>query len=45
MLQELFGKIVIPNLTIREIDKEQFEDDPTEFIMSGMESCNTKSRR
>ena len=40
-----FGKIVIPNLTIREIDDEQFEDDPTECIMSDMESCDTESHR
>ena len=33
----MFGKIVIPNLIICEIDKERFGDDPTKFIMSDME--------
>ena len=42
-LREIFGKIVIPILTICEIDKEGFEDDSTEFIMSDMESCNNES--
>jgi len=44
-LREIFVKIVIPNLTIREIDEERFEDDPTEFILSDMESSDTESRR
>eukprot|EP00581_Thalassiosira_minuscula_P013061 CAMPEP_0183727082 /NCGR_PEP_ID=MMETSP0737-20130205/24807_1 /TAXON_ID=385413 /ORGANISM="Thalassiosira miniscula, Strain CCMP1093" /LENGTH=929 /DNA_ID=CAMNT_0025958619 /DNA_START=28 /DNA_END=2817 /DNA_ORIENTATION=- len=44
-LREIFGKIVIPNLTIREIDEERFEDDPAEFILSDMESSDTESRR
>ena len=44
-LREIFGRIVIPNLTIREIDEERFEDDPTEFILSDMESSDTESRR
>lgn len=44
-LREIFAKIVIPNLMIREIDEERFEDDPTEFILSDMESSDTESRR
>ena len=44
-LREIFGRIVIPNLTIREIDEERFEDDPAEFILSDMESSDTESRR
>jgi len=44
-LREIFVKIVIPNLVIREIDEERFEDDPTEFILSDMESSDTESRR
>ena len=44
-LREIFAKIVIPNIMIREIDEERFEDDPTEFILSDMESSDTESRR
>jgi len=44
-LREIFGRIIIPNLTIREIDQERFEDDPAEFILSDMESSDTESRR
>ena len=44
-LREIFGKIIIPNLIIREIDEERFEDDPTEFILGDMESSDTESRR
>jgi exportin-2 (importin alpha re-exporter) len=44
-LREIFGRIVIPNLTVRDIDEERFEDDPSEFILSDMESSDTESRR
>ncbi|KAL7519691.1 hypothetical protein ACHAWX_004448 [Stephanocyclus meneghinianus] len=44
-LREIFSRIVIPNLTIREIDEERFEDDPQEFILSDMEASDTESRR
>mmetsp|Transcript_36824 Transcript_36824/g.77254 ORF Transcript_36824/g.77254 Transcript_36824/m.77254 type:complete len:992 (-) Transcript_36824:111-3086(-) len=44
-LREIFVKIVIPNLVIREIDEERFEDDPAEFILGDMESSDTESRR
>ena len=44
-LREIFGRIVIPNLTVRDIDEERFEDDPAEFILSDMESSDTESRR
>ena len=32
-LREVIGKIVVPNLQIRETDEERFEDDPADFIM------------
>ncbi|KAL9181039.1 hypothetical protein ACHAXT_009844 [Thalassiosira profunda] len=44
-LREIFGRIVIPNLTLREVDEEKFEDDPADFILSDMESSDTDSRR
>ena len=44
-LQQIIAKIVIPNLMIREVDEERFEDDPQEFIMGDMEESDTESRR
>lgn len=44
-LKEIIAKIVIPNLMIREVDEERFEEDPQEFIVSDMESGDTDSRR
>lgn len=36
-LNQIVSKIVIPNLMIREVDKERFEDDAQEFILGDME--------
>ena len=44
-LQQIISNIVIPNLHIREVDEEQFEDDPAEFILSDMEESDSESRR
>jgi len=44
-LRQIVSKIVIPNLMIREIDVEQFEDDPQEFIIGDIEGNDTESRR
>jgi exportin-2 (importin alpha re-exporter) len=44
-LQQIISNIVIPNLQIREVDQEQFEDDPAEFILSDMEESDSDSRR
>jgi len=44
-LRQIVSKIVIPNLMIREIDMEQFEDDPQEFINGDIEGNDTVSRR
>ena len=44
-LQQIITNIVIPNLLIREVDEEQFEDDPAEFIQSDMEESDSESRR
>lgn len=44
-LKQIIAKIVIPNLMIREVDEEKFEDDPQEFIMGDMEDSDTESRR
>ena len=44
-LTQIISNIVIPNLLIRDVDEEQFEDDPAEFILSDMEESDTESRR
>ena len=44
-LREILTRIVIPNLTIREVDEEKFEDDPAEFILGDMEGSDSESRR
>ena len=44
-LQEIIGRIVIPNMMVRDIDEERFEDDPQEFIQTDMEGSETDSRR
>lgn len=44
-LKQIITNIVIPNLMIREVDEERFEDDPQEFVMGDMEESDTESRR
>jgi len=44
-LRQIVSKIVIPNLLIREIDLEHFEDNPQEFIIGDIEGSDTESRR
>lgn len=44
-LRQIIGKIVIPNLMIREVDQERFEDDPAEYIETDIEGSETESRR
>jgi len=44
-LRNIISKIVIPNLMIREVDEEKFEDDPHDFILGDMEGSDTESRR
>ena len=44
-LNQILANIVIPNLMIREVDEEKFEDDPQEFIMGDMEDSDKESRR
>jgi exportin-2 (importin alpha re-exporter) len=44
-LRQIISSIVIPNIVIREIDQERFEDDPEEFIRSDMEENDSDSRR
>jgi exportin-2 (importin alpha re-exporter) len=44
-LREIIGRIVIPNMMVRDVDEERFEDDPQEFIQTDMEGSETDSRR
>lgn len=44
-LRQIIGKIVIPNLRIREMDQELFEDDPVEYISTDIEESENESRR
>ena len=44
-LREIVTRIVIPNLMIREVDEERFEDDPQEFILTEVEGSDSESRR
>ena len=44
-LREIIGRIVVPNLQIREVDEEKFEDDPADFILTDMEGSDSDSRR
>lgn len=44
-LKQIISNIVVPNLIIREVDEERFEDDPEEYIMREIEGSETVSRR
>jgi exportin-2 (importin alpha re-exporter) len=44
-LQELFIKIVVPNLKFRDSDEEIFEDNPRDYIISEVEGLESESRR
>jgi exportin-2 (importin alpha re-exporter) len=44
-LRQIIASIVIPNLKIREVDEERFEDDPAEYIATDIEGSETESRR
>jgi exportin-2 (importin alpha re-exporter) len=44
-LREIVTRIVIPNLLIRDVDEERFEDDPHEFIVTEVEGSDIESRR
>jgi exportin-2 (importin alpha re-exporter) len=44
-LRQIMTLIVIPNLMIREVDEERFEDDPQDFILTEVEGNDSESRR
>jgi len=44
-LKMLVERIIIPNMKLREIDVELFEDNPTEYIRRDMEGSDSDTRR
>lgn len=44
-LRQIVSAIVIPNLMVREVDEENFEDDPQEYILTEIEGSDSESRR
>ncbi|KAF2478643.1 CAS/CSE protein [Neohortaea acidophila] len=45
VLAQVTEKVVIPNLSLRESDIEQFEDEPIEFIRKDLEGSDDDTRR
>jgi exportin-2 (importin alpha re-exporter) len=37
ILQNLCEKVILPNVQIREMDEELFEDDPLDFVKKNLE--------
>ena len=44
-LKQIVSQIVIPNMMVREVDEEKFEDDPREFLLTEIEGSDSDSRR
>ena len=44
-LRQIVSNIVIPNIAVRETDVEQFEDDPSDYILADMEGSDSETRR
>ncbi|ODQ66714.1 Cse1-domain-containing protein [Nadsonia fulvescens var. elongata DSM 6958] len=45
ILQQIIEKVVLPNITLRPVDEELFEDDPMEFIRRDLEGSDSDTRR
>lgn len=45
VLNLLCQKVIIPNLTFRDIDEELFEDDPEEYVRRDIEGSDVETRR
>lgn len=45
VLNLLCQNVIIPNLTLREIDEELFEDDPEEYVKRDIEGSDVDTRR
>lgn len=44
-LGQVVEKVILPNLTLREVDLELFEDEPIEFIQRDLEGSDSDTRR
>eukprot|EP00529_Nitzschia_sp_RCC80_P005611 CAMPEP_0113490560 /NCGR_PEP_ID=MMETSP0014_2-20120614/27110_1 /TAXON_ID=2857 /ORGANISM="Nitzschia sp." /LENGTH=976 /DNA_ID=CAMNT_0000384337 /DNA_START=77 /DNA_END=3007 /DNA_ORIENTATION=+ /assembly_acc=CAM_ASM_000159 len=44
-LQQIISQIVIPNMKVREVDEENFEDNPYDYILTELEGSDNESRR
>ena len=44
-LGQVVEKVILPNLTLREVDLELFEDEPIEFIRRDLEGSDSDTRR
>jgi len=44
-LRQIVSNIVVPNIKVREVDVESFEDDPADFILADMEGSDSDTRR
>ncbi|KAJ3191341.1 Exportin-2 [Irineochytrium annulatum] len=45
VLKNICEKIILPNMTLRESDEEQFRDDEIEFLRRDLEGSDTDTRR
>lgn len=45
ILQEVVQKVILPNVSLRESDIEQFEDEPIEYIRRDLEGSDADTRR
>ncbi|GJJ67857.1 exportin-2 (importin alpha re-exporter) [Entomortierella parvispora] len=45
VLSQLCEKIVLPNMGLRELDEELFEDEPIEYIRRDLEGSDSETRR
>lgn len=44
-LKEITERIILPNMTLREVDEELFEDDPIEYTRRDLEGSDSDTRR
>ncbi|KAK6456784.1 CAS specific exportin for Srp1p required for accurate mitotic chromosome segregation [Scheffersomyces xylosifermentans] len=44
-INEIIDRIILPNIYFREVDEEQFEDEPIHFVRSDLEGSDFDSRR
>ncbi|ODV97532.1 hypothetical protein PACTADRAFT_36401 [Pachysolen tannophilus NRRL Y-2460] len=45
ILKEITEKVIIPSMTLREVDEELFEDDPIEYTRRDLEGSDSDTRR